>query len=185
CFASTKPVARHEAHRSQASGFEIHVIRPPQILPPGWGSRQIAVLSGGPRWALPHLTHIEDGRGRLGRIDSVPDKRFLESTIRSTNRNSMRLCIKTKFPVGVANAMLSPQGNCGMLCVSSFLCALCDPLRPLRHAFLLKLTLQIFCEAYSARDRSSIRSSGFSSPIDSRTVPSVMPAARNAVSSMR
>ena len=44
---------------------------------------------------------------------------------------------------------------------------------------------QDFCEAYKARLKSSTRSSGFSRPTDSRTVPSVIPAARKAASSMR
>ena len=42
-----------------------------------------------------------------------------------------------------------------------------------------------FCEARSARSRSSIRSCGSSSPIDKRTVPAVMPAFCRSASLMR
>ena len=44
---------------------------------------------------------------------------------------------------------------------------------------------QVFCEARSARSRSAIKSSGSSRPTDNRTVPSVIPAARSAASSIR
>ena len=44
---------------------------------------------------------------------------------------------------------------------------------------------QDFCEARNARSRSAIKSSASSSPTDSRTVPSVIPAARSAASSIR
>src|SRR5204863_2265558 len=42
-----------------------------------------------------------------------------------------------------------------------------------------------FCAAFSARDRSSMRSALSSRPIDKRIVPAVMPACASAASSMR